>query len=86
MNVASGLQTRLREMTELTTKREILFVAVGLAVGAGVVLLLSRGPSTYEQCMLDNMRGQPSGAYMVAYRLCNQLPTKSGGRAPLPGK
>ena len=55
---------------------------VALLVGAGIVIgvlatLLWPGARSYEQCMVDKMRGQPPGLITTAYELCKHLPQKN---------
>lgn len=60
--------------------REMKLIALALAVGAIAGGLYMRPAATYDQCVVDEMRGQPANLTLIVIDLCR----KRFGRDPLP--
>jgi hypothetical protein len=54
-------------------RRAALLLGTGVVIGVLVTLFWPFGRS-YEQCMIDKMRGQPPGGLVHAYGLWKHLP------------
>lgn len=74
--VRSCALVRGRKLGEWMGARDFILIAAGMIAG---VLMMSLWPSTYtyEQCMIDKMRGQPINSTLNAHAVCAAYPQKT---------
>lgn len=54
------------------SRRDVSFFAIGVLIGAGVTWGITGAPSSYEECMLDEMRSIPQQLAGLANDVCRE--------------